>query len=151
MLDCAPTETQSERSAADELEYWRAKKAKRLCLLGLLILAAVGGVLDEVVPSSRNFDRLSTVVSSVIGVLLVFMWCHYDSWQRSCAIGKPLRLLIIFVAFVGVPVYLLRTRGFRGLLSVVLGGVFLALMGVVALFASEVTSWLCDLFQWGYG
>jgi hypothetical protein len=132
-------ELQNHQSATDYSDGAAVKKAKRQCLLGLLGLASIIGVLDQVFVDDRSSDRLLTTGSAVIAVVLIAAWCHYDSWQRSYTIGTPLRILILLLAAIGVPVYLLRTRGWRGLISIVLAGAFLGLMIVLEWAACVVT------------
>lgn len=129
----------NDQSATDYADEATVKKAKRQCLLGLLGLAAIVGVLDQVLVDDRSYDRLLTTGSAVIAVVLIAAWCHYDSWQRSYTIGTPLRFLILLLAAIGVPVYLLRTRGWRGLISTILAGAFAGLMVVLEWAACEVT------------
>jgi hypothetical protein len=46
-------------------------------------------------------------------------------------------LLIIFFAVIGLPVYLIRTRGLRGLVSVIIAAVFFGLCLLLEQVASE--------------
>jgi hypothetical protein len=132
-------ELQSAQTIGDNSDGRATRKAKRLCLLGLLALMVVVGVLDPITADDRALDRALTIGSALIGAVLIVTWCHYDSWERSYKIGKSLRLLIIFFAAIGLPAYLFRTRGWRGLISIILAGLFFFFMIVVQLLASEVT------------
>ena len=128
----------TEQFDEDEPYGVTTRAAKRRCLFGLLLLAVVAGVLDQLL-DYKSADRILTFVYSIIGIVLVAMWCQYDSRERSYTIRKPLRLLIIFLAFLGVPIYLLCTRGLRGLISTLLAvGFFGVLMGLEQL-AIEIT------------
>ena len=98
-----------ENESCDET----TKAAKRRCLVGLLLLSVVMGVLDQLVVQKRA-DRAVTLLGGLVSIVLIFIWCQNDSYERSYRIPKLLRLLIIFVAILGIPIYLLRTRGITG-------------------------------------
>ena len=123
-----PIEQFDEDEPCDE----PTKTAKMRCLVGLLLLFVVMGVLDQLVVQ-KQADRVVTVVGGLVSIVLIFIWCQNDSYERSYRIPKALRLLIIFVAILGIPIYLFRTRGIRGVVSIVKAVVF---FGVCALFAA---------------
>ena len=144
MVPIPEIKPETEQPVGDSVDGPATKKAKILCLLGMLALVVVVGVLEQITPDTRDVDQLLTIGTAVIEIILINVWCQYDSWERSYTIGKPLRLLIIFFAAIGVPVYLLRTRGWRGLVSIVLVAVFAGLLMLAEELAVEVTYRLLD-------
>lgn len=105
----------------------------------MLVFAAVIGVAAQLFAASEGSDQVITVVAAFGGILLVVMWCQYDAAEQQYTIRKPLLLLIIFVALIGVPVYLFRTRGIHGIYSSVLALAFFVLFLLVQQAAIEVT------------
>ncbi len=136
-----PIEQFDEAESRDET----TKAAKRRCLVGLLLLAVVMGVLQQLVVQ-KQADRVVTLVGGIVSIVLIFIWCQNDSYQRSYKIPKLLRLLIIFVAILGVPTYLLRTRGRRGILSIVKLVAFFGICALLAGIAGAIT--YCVQSQW---
>ena len=71
--------------------------------------------------------------------MLIASWCHIDARERGYTIRKPLFLTIVFITIVGLPVYLMRTRGVRGVLSIVLALLFTVIIVVLEEIAIEIT------------
>jgi hypothetical protein len=116
----------------------RAFQAGFLLPVGLMLLAVAMGVLDQLVEQER-LDKALTLAGSLVGIVLIAIWCQYDSCERSYTIPKPMRLLVIFIAILGIPIYLLRTRGLRGVVSIVLAVAFFGVCVLFAALASEIT------------
>lgn len=95
-----------------------ARVYKRRCLAVLLLIAAVGGAVAPFLQEGSRIDRCSSVFFALLGVGTIFLWCLYDSVERSYHIKLSMRILIFALACVGVPLYLLRTRGWRGVASI---------------------------------
>ena len=114
------------------------KTAKRLCLVGLLLLFVVMGVLEPLLVL-KQADRTVTLLGGLVSIVLIFIWCQNDSYERSYRIPKSLRLLIIFVAILGVPIYLLRTRGIWGIVSIVKAVAFVGVCALLAGIAAAIT------------
>jgi hypothetical protein len=99
------------------------RKEKRRALLLMLAVMTLAG------SASTSIAAIGNVVMPLFGFLLLILattWIYYDSVDRGAPIGTGMRLAILLVAFVGVPVYIFRSRGFTG-------GVVLALKGLLYL------------------
>jgi hypothetical protein len=107
-------------------------RAKRKRLIWMLVLSIAAGVAEVLLPDA---ERAIQIADSFAIVLLIASWCQLDAHQRNETLGRLLRLTIIFFTFVGLPVYLFRTRGIRGFLSL-----FLALLFYVLLIALQLGS-----------
>jgi hypothetical protein len=99
---------------------------------------AVSGAVDPFIPDG---SRVSLVLMLPAAVAIL-MWCLYDSAERSCHIKLPMRILIFGIAGVGVPVYLLRTRGLKGIVSIGLMILFFSACALLA-YLSQVVVQVC--------
>jgi hypothetical protein len=134
-----PVEPSADQCSADNLEANRIKAAKRRCLFGMLALAAIVGVLDQIFADDRGTDKFVTVIYALTAAFLLITWCQYDSRLYAYRIRKPLLLLIFLLAIIGLPLYLLRTRGYRGLISIAIAAAFFAALLLLEQAAIEVT------------
>jgi UDP-N-acetylmuramyl pentapeptide phosphotransferase/UDP-N-acetylglucosamine-1-phosphate transferase len=107
-------------------------------LVGLLLLAVVMGVFDQLVEHEWS-DRVLTLAGMLLGIVLITTGCQHDSREWSYTITKPLRLLLIFIAIIGVPIYLLRTRGLRGLISIAMAVAFFGILLLLEQLAIAIT------------
>lgn len=69
-------------------------------------------------------------------------WCFEDARQRDYQIGKLMRIgLVLF--FIGVfPIYLFRTRGLFGFVSLLGAALFFCLMMLGAYAGEFVVTWI---------
>ncbi len=105
---------------------FRARKV--YCLLGMLAWFFAAGALDPFVSEYAPFSFLL----SLLGIMLILLWCHYDAAQRCYRIKLPLSILIFAIALVGVPLYFVITRRWRAVISLALTILFAVLCGLAA-------------------
>ena len=98
---------------------------KRYCLIGLLAMCAVAGAITQFVPESSQIVRVFPIPFGLLGIGLTVLWCHYDSYERCYQIKLPLGVCLVLFAGIAVPCYLLLTRRWRGIVSIVLMHLFL--------------------------
>ena len=102
-------------------------RRKRRILVWLLVYAGLFGVvlvfLDE---SNRLIDFLSGLPVLVLGIA----WCHVDAEQHDYRMGRIMRVSLILLFGLAFPIYLLRTRGLNGLVTLGLTVLFAAAMCV---------------------
>ena len=97
------------------------------------MLAASSGVLIGVVPA----DSFSEVVISGLTVfllwLLFFRWCEVDAANREIELSEVFRLALVTLPgpLIMIPVYLLRSRGWRGFISCITFFAFVAVISVI--------------------
>jgi hypothetical protein len=113
-------------------------KAKRWRLIWLLVFSIAIGVAEQVFVKDE-LDKVFRVGGARPTAVLIASWCHIDARERGYAIRKLLFLAIVFVTVVGLPIYLIRTRGFRGVLSIVFALLFAIIMAVLEGIAIEIT------------
>ena len=116
-------------------------KAKRRRLIWMASLSVVSGVVQQLLVDGE-MGRPLQLVSALATTVLIASWCHVDARQRDFTIGRGMFLTIVFLTFLGVPIYLLRTRGVRGIVSILLAVLFVVLMVVLEEAAILVTYWL---------
>jgi hypothetical protein len=129
-----------------ESTYRRLKNRVLRWMLGWgLALGVVAGLMGD----GFNSRPLS-LVAGILLVVLILQWCHYDRKERRIAPWPGFALMMILCPgpMVMMPVYLLATRGVRGILSVLLcAGFFLLILGMVSLggilgtVVSEIRGW----------
>jgi hypothetical protein len=118
-----------------------APKTVALALLGVVSL--VGPFVEMVttgqVEALSKFDLATTIVS----IPLIFWWYHVDKREHDYQAGPLMNGGIVAVAVVALPIYFVRTRGWkRGAVATLLAlGVFAVLLGL-----SELGEWLGTLF-----
>jgi hypothetical protein len=139
-VSLSPVESPSaEEPSADNSEEHRIKVAKRRCLFGMLALAAIVGVLEAIFGEDPGTDKALTIVYALTAAFLLVTWCQYDARLYAYRIRKPLLLLIFLLAIIGLPVYLLRARGYRGVIGVAIAAAFLAALLAIEQLAIEAT------------
>lgn len=102
------------------------QKLWSLALLGLLSL--VGPAL-EVIATGRvePFGKFE-LVETFIALPLIYWWYHLDKRERSYAAGPLMNAGVIAATIVALPVYFVRSRGWkRGALASAVG---LAVLGM---------------------
>ena len=116
-------------------------KTIALALLGVVSL--VGPFVEMLatgqVEALSKFDLATTVVS----IPLIFWWYHVDKREHDYQAGPLMNVGIVAVAIVALPIYFVRTRGWkRGALATALAlAVFLVLLGL-----SELGEWIGGFF-----
>jgi hypothetical protein len=119
----------------------RAPKTIALILLGVVSL--VGPFIEMVttgqVEALSKFDLATTIVS----IPLIFWWYHVDKREHDYQAGPLMNGGIVAVAIVALPIYFVRTRGWkRGAVATLLAlGIFAILLGL-----SELGEWIGTLF-----
>ena len=134
---CGETLTRDSQFSAESLNDFA--KAKRRRLIGLLVLAAVAGIAMQAMDSA---EREIEILEGICIAVLVTSWCTVDAHERGSTIGKLQFVGLVFFTFIGLPVYLIRSRGVRGVLSTLLGLLFYFAMIGVQIAAMLVTSFL---------
>lgn len=107
-----------------------APKTIALVLLGVVSLVApfVEMVATGEVEALSKFDLAGTIVS----IPLIFWWYHVDKREHDYQAGPLMNAGIVAVAVIALPIYFVRTRGWkRGAAATLLAlGVFLILLGL---------------------
>lgn len=118
----------------------KAPKTRALILLGVVSFA--GPLLEMLVTGQvqdlSKFDLATTIVS----IPLIFWWYHVDKREHDYQAGPLMNGGIVAVAIVALPIYFVRTRGWkRGAVATLLAlGIFAILLGL-----AELGEWMGEL------
>jgi hypothetical protein len=105
------------------------RDAKTLIVLSGMMFSLACGVFEQVVP--RHDNPPFVVVLALAGVAFVFAWYRVDADRRGFRRAPLMGVAVVALAIVGMPWYLIRTRGFARGLGASL--VFVALLIVASL------------------
>jgi len=109
-------------------------EAKRSRLIGLLGISAACGVFAE-----SHLGEFFFFAGTIGSLLLIVSWCQLDARERGYRIPRLLMVMIVLIGVIGVPVFLIRTRGMRGIWSCLLAVLFLGVMVALNLIGSMAT------------
>ncbi len=131
-----------------------AFKKRRTIWHGMLVCGLLGTMDELAALKGANSDWW--MAEGLAVALFALRWCALDSEDRGRRLGRGMGLAIFLIAIVGVPVYLLRTRGMRlGLVAcAVFVGFLCLLFGLEWLFASglmAISDWRHGEVDWGQG
>ena len=119
------------------------KAPKTIALILLGVVSLVGPFLEMLVTGKvedlSKFDLATTIVS----IPLIFWWYHVDKREHDYQAGPLMNGGVVAVAIVALPIYFVRTRGWkRGAVATLLAlAVFLVLLGL-----SELGEWIGERF-----
>lgn len=115
------------------------RAAKRACLFSLAALAVTDGAFEPFLPDNARAERIFSLMISIPAFVSIFFWCLYDAKERGYHINLLFRVLIVFCTCVGVPAYLLKTRGLRGFYSIGLAALFMVCISLLTVLAYIVS------------
>lgn len=133
----SPQFSQTPESAIDTPFDPSCQQGKRRQLFWMVALFAISGLASGLLPVTPRMDAVLNLGTGIAFALLILRWYECDRWERGEA---PWRffgpLMVIFPGpIVMVPVYLISTRGLRGLVATMKAAlffVFLITVGVLA-------------------
>lgn len=131
-----------DAEASDAKRTETFAKSKRRRLIGMLTLSAAVGVVVQLSPEIRRDPGLFAFCGGLLYLMLIVSWCLLDARDRGYRIRQPLLVTIVCLAFIGVPIYLIRTRGIRGVWSSTLAVIFFCILIAIEYLASEIMFYL---------
>jgi hypothetical protein len=111
-------------SPAGVIDY---QKKKRRILIQLLAYCAFVGAVSVFIPDE---DPLLDLILRIPPLFFAVAWCFADAAERGHRIGRLTKVLLVLVLIVGLPLYLLQTRGLGGFKAI--GYTFLIAVAMVA-------------------
>jgi len=101
--------------AADE-----SRTTKRISLIALALLSLLGPVVEALATghvSADPFGRFS-LAEAVLTIPLIYAWYYADKRELRFRSGSLQNVAVAALAFIGLPIYFFRSRGFkRGLIA----------------------------------
>lgn len=128
------------RPSTQAVEY--GVKKRRIVVM-LLAYSGIFGVISSFVPED---DYALNFVVALPLLILGISWCFTDADERAYRIGGLTKLALIFLFIVGLPIYLLQTRGIRAFRTfafavLLIGGMFTCMFATAygTLFLGDAT------------
>ena len=109
-------------------DAWKRLNPAVKCFLAL---GPVSGFMGAILS-----PEIADLAFSLFGAACLTAWCEVDSRRRDARISRWFGLGIFLLAIVFFPIYLVRSRGLRGLLLTLPAALVLAL-GIVLAVATE--------------
>ncbi len=121
-----------------------ATKGKAISLGVFLGSSAIFGVADIILWEYEAWETISTILDTVIGILAILTWCSYDARLHKFPLSGRFRLFIFLFAIIGVPVYLVRSRGWMAAAKIGFGVPVFLLSIAISYGAFFATEWIAD-------
>jgi len=100
---------------------------KNIVLLALAIVAFINGATTQYFEPGVAFPK-TDMWFIFAGVVLIYMWYHFDSEQIKYKRGALLNTAVVALGAVALPYYFFRSRGFKkGLMYTVMFALLVAL------------------------
>jgi hypothetical protein len=90
------------------------KRKRRIALVVFLASSAMFGAADLLLNRNTGWIAMSGILDTIIGIIAIVAWCKYDAQIHTYPMTRGLKLLIWLFAVIGVPLYLVRSRGWIG-------------------------------------
>lgn len=115
------------------------KQPKAALLCSLALVSFVSPLVEQA--ATGRVETLSSygVAETLLSLVLLFWWYHLDKAEHAYSAGKLMNAGVLVLAIVALPVYFIRSRGWRrGLRAIVIALVFLG----VTFALGEAGEWL---------
>jgi hypothetical protein len=131
-----------KESDEDPLARESSRRGKIHALLGMIAAFAANGFVIGMLPEEGPIDQVVNLGTAIVFGLLVVHWYDWDRWEKRIPPWRYFTPLVVLFPgpLVMVPIYLLRTRGVKGLWPVVQAATFLTLLmavGTAAVYAGS--------------
>jgi len=90
---------------------------KRAVIAAVFIFAILFGLAKGYLHSDQA-EQAFFIVGAIMWSFFALAWCWYDSIDREIQIPRWLRVCIVLIPIIGMPYYLLLSRGRRGILPI---------------------------------
>jgi hypothetical protein len=88
---------------------------KRAALLALALLSLAGPIAEALVTGSVSEDPFGkwSLAEAVLTIPLIYCWYYVDKREQRFRAGSLQNVGVAALAFIGLPVYFFRSRGFK--------------------------------------
>lgn len=114
-------------------------KAKTLALVLLAVVSFANPLVERL--ATGRVEMLSTfgLAETILSIVLLFWWYHLDKAEHAYRAGPLMNGGVLVLAVVALPIYFVRTRGWRrGSRAIALAAAFL----LVTYLMGEAGEWL---------
>ena len=115
-------------------------KAVKLRALAILAVISVATPLIESVLTGR-VEEFGTyaLVETLLSIVTIFWWYHLDKADQGYRAGPLMNAGVLAAAVVALPVYFIRTRGWkRGAVSIAKGSVVVAALWLLDMLGEAI-------------
>jgi hypothetical protein len=112
---------------------------KTLALVLLAALSFASPLAERLVTGRVEMLSSFGLAETLVSVVLLFWWYHLDKAERGYAAGRLMNAGVLVAAVIALPVYFVRTRGWKGgTRTAAFAGAFL----LVTFLLGELGEWL---------
>ncbi len=141
----------SEQPPSSMASEPRRPSKKTRFLVALAWVTVICAAVRAFMPEDSPYERPLMLVQMIPTLVLLLLWCHHDSSERGYRLSKGLSILIVLVAVVGLPIYLLRTRpGAAGFVAILKAAAFFGFLLAVDYLVAQVTYLACTTYELAY-
>lgn len=118
-------------------------KAKTLALLLMAVLSFASPLLETAMTGSVEALSAYGLGETAASLALLLWWYHLDKAEHGYAAGRLMNAGVLVMALIALPVYFVRTRGWRrGAITIAVAVAFL----LVTYLLGEAGGWLGSRF-----
>ena len=100
---------------------------KNLALIVLALLSFASPALERVVTGRVELLSGFGMAETLLSLVVLFWWFHLDKAEHDYRAGKLMNAGVLLLAAVALPIYLIRSRGWRrGVIAIGVALLFLA-------------------------
>ena len=100
---------------------------KNLALIVLALLSFASPALERVVTGRVELLSSFGMAEALLSLVVLFWWFHLDKAEHDYRAGKLMNAGVLLLAAVALPIYLIRSRGWkRGAMAIGVALLFLA-------------------------
>ena len=89
----------------------KQKRNRTIALAVFIGSSLLFGIADLLLDENQDWTAASFILDAIVGIVAVACWCRIDSRIQSYPLSGNLWRLIWLVAIIGVPIYLVKSRG----------------------------------------
>lgn len=128
-----------------EGEVLSIESRKRNALFAILGICVVSSIAIWVFPGDGWQRQVVVLLSAVAQLVSILFWCIADAEEREFDLSIGYRIFIVLFAFLGLPFYLIKTRGLqKGLISIAYAVFFWILMYFVSVITLAILTQVED-------
>ena len=118
-------------------------KPKTLALALFAVLSFAGPFVERLATGRVEMLSAYGLAETALSLALLFWWYHVDKLEHGYQAGRLMNAGVLVAAVLALPIYLVRTRGWkRGGIAVALGAGFRALLFALEEIGELAGAWL---------